>query len=379
MEIEQSLWRQSSRRWEPSPPVGMAGAQVVLVFGGRGALMEGSWRLRVREAYPDAHLMGCSTAGEICGARISDESVVITALRFDHTSVLGLQIGVEGMERSFDVGRTLACALDGDGLKHVLVLSDGSCVNGSELVRGLRGALPEAVTLSGGLAGDGTLFTETRVFFNSEPEVGQVAALGFYGDRLKVGCGSLGGWDPFGPERVITRAEGNRLYELDGHPALDLYRAYLGEHAAGLPATALFFPLSIRAEGEEQGLVRTILGIDEAQHCMIFAGDMPVGHYARLMKANLNRLLDGAHGAAQASIERLDGAQAGLALLISCVGRRMVFKQRVEEELEVVRDVLGPAAALTGFYSYGEISPFSSLDQCELHNQTMTVTVFNEA
>jgi hypothetical protein len=202
--------------------------------------------------------------------------------------------------------------------------------------------------------------------------------VGFYGDRLRVGYGSLGGWDAFGPERLVTRAEGNVLYELDGRSALQLYKEYLGKHAAGLPATGLLFPLSVRTADQETAVVRTILAVDEDAESMTFAGDIPSGSYARLMKANFNRLLDGAEGAATTCRDALPGSDPTLAILISCVGRKLVLKQRVEDEVEAVREVLGDGPALTGFYSYGEISPFTPGAKCELHNQTMTITTISE-
>jgi hypothetical protein len=195
---------------------------------------------------------------------------------------------------------------------------------------------------------------------------------------LKVGFGSLGGWDPFGPERLVTRSKGNVLFELDGRPALSLYKQYLGEHSKGLPATGLLFPLSVRVEPGETPLVRTILAVDEQQQSMTFAGDVPEGAYARLSKANVDRLIDGAVGAARASCPAGSVAPE-LAILISCVGRKLVLKQRVEDEVEGVRSILGEQAAMTGFYSYGEIAPFSLGERSELHNQTMTITTFAES
>jgi hypothetical protein len=257
------------------------------------------------------------------------------------------------------------------------VISDGKCVNGSELVSGLTEHLPLGVTLTGGLAGDGDRFQETLVIWDGPPEPNKVALVGLYGNRLKVGFGSLGGWDAFGPERLITRSAGNILYELDGQPALELYKKYLGEYAKDLPASGLLFPLSLRTAAGES-LVRTILGVSETEYSLTFAGDMPQGGRARLMKANFDRLIDGAVGAAQTSYGALGKASPELALLISCVGRKLVLKQRVEEEVEGVRDVLGQETILAGFYSYGEISPFTPSAKCELHNQTMTITTLSE-
>jgi hypothetical protein len=282
------------------------------------------------------------------------------------------------MKDSFDAGQTLAQSLDPQGLVHVFVLSDGLNVNGSALVQGLRRGLPEGVAVTGGLAGDQDRFSETLVFLDSISQKNTIVAIGFYGDSLQVGYGSKGGWDSFGPDRLVTRSKANVLYELDGQPALELYKKYLGEQAQGLPATGLLFPLSLALNGSDKRLVRTILSVNEENGSMTFAGDVPEGQYARLMKANFERLLDGAAGSARQSQE-IGASTPHLAMLISCVGRKLVLKQRVEEEVENVQDALGQDTALTGFYSYGEICPVGPTEtQAELHNQTMTVTTFAE-
>ena len=232
--------------------------------------------------------------------------------------------------------------------------------------------------MTGGLSGDGARFGRTLVMAGDRIGERLVAAVGLYGDKLDIGFASLGGWDPFGPERRVTRSEGHVLYELDGDSALALYKRYLGEHAAGLPATGLLFPLALRSEHIQRPVVRTILAVDEATGAMTFAGDVPEGAFVRLMRANFDRLVDGAMGAAKVSRDANDGRQAQLGILISCVGRKLVLKQRIEEEVEAVRHVLGHAACLTGFYSYGEISPFTPGARCELHNQTMTITTLSE-
>jgi hypothetical protein len=251
-------------------------------------------------------------------------------------------------------------------------------VNGTELVKGLSENLPNFIGITGGLSGDGVSFNETFILTNEKVDQNLITAIGLYSERLKVGYGSVGGWDPFGPERLITNSDCNILYELDGKSALNLYKKYLGEHANNLPASGLLFPLSLRTENENKSIVRTILSVDEEKQSMTFAGDMPKGTYARLMKANMDRLIDGATEAAIKSKQAIHMDEPDLAILISCVGRKMVLKQRTEEEIEAVRDVLGTKTAITGFYSYGEISPFEEGTKCELHNQTMTVTSFLE-
>lgn len=372
METEQRVWT-ADQGWES--PARLKDPQLVLVFGDKEALGRPDRLAELQAAYPGAHLCGGSTAGEISGARVRDGSIVATAVRFGKATVAQAAIDLAPGEDSRSAGARLAQALPKDGLGHVLVISDGQHVNGSDLVRGMMSQLPAGVAVTGGLAGDGPNFRSTLTVSDGGIQESRIVALGLYGASLKVGYGSLGGWDPFGPQRIITRSKGNVLYELDGQPALALYKKYLGEHAAGLPATGLLFPLAVKAASGVE-LTRTILAVDEAEQSLTFAGDMPQGAMARLMKANFDRLVDGAHGAAQgASL----GQPAQLAILISCVGRKLVLKQRVEEELEAVQEVLGPQAMLTGFYSYGEICPSAPNASCELHNQTMTITTLSEA
>jgi hypothetical protein len=206
---------------------------------------------------------------------------------------------------------------------------------------------------------------------------GQVVAVGLYGDAIRVTHGSAGGWDVFGPRRTITRSEGNVLLELDGKPALDLYKHYLGEAAESLPGSALLFPLRIwPTDKRDESLTRTIVGVDEGRKAMIFAGDVPEGYSAQLMRGNFDRLVEGAAEAAQQA--HTPGESDSVAVLISCIGRKLLLGQRIAEEVEAVRDVLGNKTALTGFYSYGEVSPHNATQCAELHNQTMTVTVFSE-
>nr|WP_315393414.1 FIST N-terminal domain-containing protein [uncultured Duganella sp.] len=355
-----------------------ADADLLLVFGARALLQSAALFPALRRACPSAVIAGCSTAGEIHGTEVHDGSVVLTAVRFAATRVALVSATLELAADSRAAGAALSRQLLGEQLRHVLVLSDGLAVNGSELVQGLRTSLPAGVNVTGGLAGDGPDFGLTVVMADAPAASHRIAAIGFYGERLRVGYGSLGGWDAFGPDRLITRAKDNTLFEFDGESALALYKTYLGAQAEGLPSSGLLFPLALHLPDADTYVVRTILGVDEQAQSMTFAGDMPVGARARLMKANFNRLVDGAIGAAEDTLTQLGGHAPELAILISCIGRKLVLQQRIEEETEGVAEVLGPGATLAGFYSYGEIAPHSALTRCELHNQTMTVTTFSE-
>ena len=303
MLIEQRSWS-AETGWVVTRTSGnMASAQLVLFFGARAAIATSRTIETLRAWHPGARIVGCSTAGEICETHVSDGTVVATAIFFEHTEV---RVACEPLKSAGDsagVGERIGRRLDAADLVHVVVLAEGLNVNGSELVTGLRRGLPAHVAVTGGLAGDGARFEQTDVYCDGELAGRAVAAIAFYGDRLEVGCGSKGGWDSFGPDRLVTRSKANVLYELDGSSALELYKKYLGAHAANLPLSGLFFPLSLRGETADQRVVRTILGVDEDAGSLVFAGDIPQGSYARLMRTNVDRVIDGAEDAATACTE----------------------------------------------------------------------------
>jgi len=350
---------------------------LVLVFGSPDLIQSPSLYDELRTKYPHSTILMNSTAGEINDMTVSDNTLSLTAVSFESTTLRSASVHILPGESSYDAGARLALQLDPVELNNVLIISDGQHVNGSELVKGLYQSLPKNIIISGGLAGDGVKFSKTLVGLNDVPSENCIAAIGFYGSNITVTCGTAGGWDPFGPERLVTRSAGNVLYELDGKPALDIYKTYLGEYAGQLPSAGLLFPLSIR-NGKSTSLVRTILGVNEEDKSLVFAGNIPEGYYARLMKASLDRLIVGASQAAQESLLQPGGTPPDLAILISCVGRKLVLDQRVEEEVEIIKSVYGNSTVLTGFYSYGEISPSFNSEGPELHNQTMTITTFTE-
>jgi len=354
-------------------------AQLVFLFGSRDLLKKQQHIDTVKLVYPNAQIVGCSTSGEIFQEEVLSDSIVCTAVWFEKTTVKIITEKINAMEDSYSIGRNIVEKLENEQLKHIMILSEGLNMNGSELTKGLNDQLNKQVSVTGGLAGDQANFIETVIVHNAAGVKNLVLAIGFYGDHLQVGYGSKGGWDSFGVDRMITKSKGNILYELDGQPALELYKKYLGEHAANLPTSALLFPLSLLIKKTEAALVRTVLSVNETDGSMVFAGDLPQGEYVRLMRTNFESLIEGAGEAAEMSQISLRHASPDLAILISCVGRKLVLKQRVEEEVEQVREIIGNHPTITGFYSYGEISPIKPFDQhCELHNQTMTITTFKE-
>lgn len=351
-------------------------ADIVFVFGDSDTLKDAANYREIIELYPAARVVGASSSGNIMGPEIAGHSMVATAVKFERCSVAVSSVNISEDNDLERLSATLVNRLPQQDLKHVFVMSDGLNVNGSNLTRGLN-QMQSVFSISGGMAGDGQRFQETWIVDQGRSLQNQIVAIGFYGDDLTVSTGCYAGWSSFGAERIVTRSEGNVLYELDGRPALDLYKEYLGDFAKDLPYSGMRFPLNIKADADSGEVIRTLLAIDEAAHSITFAGDIPEGYIARLMKPDLDVLIEGAEKAAQ-DIKQVAGKR-GLALVVSCVGRRAVMQELSEEELEAISDTLGDNVHMTGFYSYGEIAPMQGDSMfCQLHNQTMTLTTLYE-
>jgi len=333
----------------------------------------------LRETYSSAVIIGASTAGEIYQDEFYEDSLVVSVIEFQYCKLKHSICTLISPSNSFEDGVSIAKELYADDLQGIFILSDGLNANGSQLTEGISSIIPPHLPVTGGLAGDGDRFEKTWVVIDKQPQSGFVCAVGFYGENIHIAHASKGGWDRLGIERVVTKSKDNILYELDKQPALQIYKKYLGDKADGLPATGLLFPLELRDKAEsDESKVRTILAVDEEAQSITFAGDIPEGSHVTLMKANYNRLIDGASEAAESlDLQKYNGEEI-LSIAISCVGRRLVLKSRVEEELEAILDVIPKKAKQIGFYSYGEISPLSS-GKCDLHNQTMTLTLLWES
>lgn len=377
MRTELNQWHPKNGWKYETSENGLKGAQIVFVFGSNSTISSLELRKVIRFSYPNAEIISASTSGEINNKSVTDDSLSVMACELEKTTIKVVMLRKEEYGDSANGGRMLCEKISNDTLTHVLLITDGISVNGDELVSSMKNNLSKKVTVSGGLASDGGKFIETFVGVNDDVGSGRMVAIGFYGENLEVSCGSQGGWDVFGPHREVTKSLGNVLFELDGENALDVYKRYLGPRAAELPGSALLYPLSILNNEGKEGLVRTILNVDETNGSMTFAGNIPMNSMVQFMLSNTDRLVDGATGAARRAKNGLSGP-AEMVLMISCVGRKIVLDQRVEEEVEGVCDVFGDGPAFAGFYSNGEIAPSEMGTFAALHNQTMTITAFRE-
>ena len=378
MKLQQLVLKDSNNFRQQLEPLAALAPNLVIVFGAPAFFAPGGDAGKFGEVFPGAAMIGCSTAGEVSAAGVQDDRCVVTAVRFERARILAGSTDLAGMADSRAAGGRLAREIAAADLRAVLVFGQGVNINGSALVEGMNEVLGTSIPITGGLAGDNGAFAQTWTLGREGASDRAVVAVGLAGEGLQVGHGSFGGWETFGPARKVTRCENNVLYQLDGEPALEVYKRYLGEYARDLPSSGLLFPFAMVGDGDEVGLIRTILGIDEKLGSLTLAGEILQDGYLKLMHASTDALVDGAEAAAKAvqAMGRLPAP--ALAILVSCVGRKLVMGDRVDEEIEAVAAVLGKDAVCAGFYSYGEISPFAPGMSCKLHNQTMTITTLAE-
>lgn len=372
------LKKHKDKNWDYLSPKQELINPLVLVFGNRFLLESPTIYNEIDTLFPNGHIVFASSCGDIMAESVDDQSISITAIEFEKnwfliktSNILNSQLD------SYKTGHNLIKQFPQEGLKFVFVLSEGSFVNGSDLTKGMNDATDDNVLITGGLCGDAARFEKTLASYNENPKQGEIVAIGFYGETLEVTFSIHGGWTPFGPERIVTKSDSNILYELDNQPALDLYKKYLGNKSKELPGSALLYPLNVKTKDEKQSIVRSILNINEADNTMILAGDIPENSRVQLMMTNVDNIANASESAAKQALE-LRKNKPQLALLVSCIGRKIVLDQRVEEEIEEVVAVVGAKTTISGFYSYGEIAPFHGESNCQLHNQTMAITLISE-
>lgn len=379
MKIKQAVFSDPAAARDDLNPLAALKPNLVLVFASPRWFNASSIASDLAATFPEALILGCSTAGEISSVGVHAGHCIVTAVRFEQTRLAAATTDLAGMADSAAAGRRLGERLKRDDLRAILLFGQGVQINGSALIEGMRAVLDPAVVVTGGLAGDEGAFSQTWTIGPDGVSDRAVVALGLGGPHLRFSHGSFGGWEPFGPPRKATRCDGNILYELDREPALEVYKRYLGDYARDLPASGLLFPFAMLAgDRKDTGLIRTILGINEADNSLVLAGDIQADGYLQLMHASTDSLVNGAEAAAQAAGQMDSQAASGLAILVSCVGRKLAMGARVDEEVEAVAEALGRNATLAGFYSNGEISPMVPGGDCKLHNQTMTITCLAE-
>jgi hypothetical protein len=377
MQIEQKKWT-PEKTWETlrSDLKESKEYQLVFVFGSRTLLSSIGFYDEIRNCYPKAQIMMNSTSGEIIDTQVNDDTISLTAIRFDNTKLKTISVNISDYSNSESAGQFIAQSLTPSNITNILVFADGQLVDGKKLVLGLENRIKNPVVISCGLANKGNKFQKTLLGLNEQPCTGKIIAVGFYGEHLTVSHGRMDGWEEFGNEIQITKSNKNTIIELNHEPALKIYSQFVNKHMPSSEGQSLLFPVSIKSNDTQPSVYRKIKSINEDEKSITFDGDVPEGSYIKMMRANFDSLINGASAAANKSAKSIP--KPDLAIVISNIGRKIILSKRIEEEVEVIREVLGESTAITGFYSYGDIS-FSQRDaKSEFNNQSMTITTMLE-
>lgn len=352
----------------------------LFVFAAPSVFRDAETRALLTEKLSGKTAVGCSTAGEIACGGMSEDSVSLLAIRFDNVRARTAGVQLIRRELSFTAGKEIGELLREPNLKALFLFGPGTNVNGTGLIEGVESSIGGRTLISGGLAADGMGFRETFTLTGGSVYTDHVVALALYGDDLVVSNGSEGGWRPFGPARKVTKIDQTDLLELDGKPALRLYKQYLGEKARELPASGLSYPFGIlRPDRTMSNIIRSAVAIDVEREALILAGELREGTQVCLMHTDTDALTQGAaQAAAEALRTHAGGEEGGCALVVSCIGRKYVYGFDVDEEIETIVDSFLPQTPVAGFYSYGEVFTNLSTGRPEFRNQTITITYITE-
>ena len=366
----------SDGKWSrPLPEQPQEQTSLVLVFAS-GVARNNNHLVAISEAFPNAEICGATSAGEILEKEALQETLVITAIDFESSKAIVQYQKIESAEKSLEATNKALDDLPKEGLRHILYFADGLSVNHADVVSECEQHVPAGVKITGGFAG-----SLSRDFCAVASKTGwiqsTVAIVGIYGENLKIATGCGGRGVPFGPERVITRAEGNLLYELDESPAVDILRKYLGlEKGTDLSVDGNHFHFVVRPDHSTPGVVRGFVGYNDDEGWLQMGGDVKTGDFAQLSKTTTSILIDTAEDAAEICLKNFE-SQPELALIISCVSRGLSLGVRADEEIEAMTEPLPQNTPVTGFYAYGELAPLEE-EACSLHNETINLTVFSE-
>lgn len=350
-----------------------------LLFADMDVMKDSTILAQIKDLVGHTPTAGCSTAGEITAKGSFSKTAVLQGIKWDKEDSKVKIISTAKRDFAHDQSQAnqLAKELIAHDLKAVLVFAPSVNADPPGIVRGIKEAVGANVVVAGGLAGDGGNFKSSMVYANGEVISEGLVLVGIYGKSLQVGHGASGGWKSFGGIREVTKSGQNMVFEIDHRPALDVYKEALGEHASQLPANGLMFPFALLSEtNEELGLIRAVFTVDEEKKSILLAGDIATGTKIKFMRATNNNLVEGAKDAAVKA--KMGTKDSSLVLCISCVARKFVMGEAVDDEIAAVQETFGSESGLVGFYAHGEIGPFFTSTDCQLHNQTMTIAVISE-
>jgi len=333
----------------------------------------------ISKKFKNAIITGCTSNGIINSKGVNNSVIAITALKFTNSSVALYTINLSPDScATFECGSKFINKIEQDNLKHIFLLSDQHLLIEQEFLDGMNANSDAAVSITGGLSSNSEFDDSKGLIINGKLDTNKAIAVAFYGESLKVGYHAVAGWNSYGSEHLVTNSSEKKILEIDDQPALDWYNSHFNENdIKKIKNIGIKYPIKIRNSENTSPVLRSPEHFDESDKSINLLSDISKGSYIRVMKADKDRVINGAENAAKKIIENYNH-QHELAILISCKGRKLLLNGSTSEEVEAVVDQFPESTITTGFYSNGEISPFYKKTKCSYHNLTMCITTISE-
>jgi len=323
-----------------------------------------------QKQFPKAKLIGSTTDGIIDGLKVYDATKNLAVFsHFNNTEIESSFIKLSKNNNSFNGGQTLANNLIKKNTKVLIAFADGLNINGEEFLKGIS-LVSSNITISGGLAGDNGNMKVTYVFDKENILSNGAVAVALNNSNLYVKTEYSFDWTALGKKLKITKSVKNRVYEIDGIPAVDIYAKYFGhELASKLPNVGIEFPLIFNKDSVEIG--RAVLS-KHPDGSLTFAGNIPEGTLVRFGIGNIDRVLQNINYNVEKLMEELRYKPESI-FIYSCMARRRFLGKNVKNELKVLEQL----GTVYGFYTYGEF--FHSNNNNQLLNETVTLLSLSES
>jgi hypothetical protein len=343
----------------------------------------------IKEIFPDAKIIGCSTSGLILPHTIEITGISILAL----SSSKQMQFGTAYVKNLSDQNTNLAArelskrVLKDFGLNPrqlSIIFFDGLSDKGPLLLKGLKESFGQFSSILGGGSFDNFQFTKTYQFFNAEVMTDSVCAL-MFGGQITIGLSSQHGWKPLGKPRVIEKAEKNIIRRINGKKAISIYEEFLGEQSIALflnrqNRIRLFYPLGILIEDQKKYLIQHVVNILE-DGSLVCQGEIPQGAEVHIMIGNKDSCKQAAEQAAKEAKEALMGKAPELVLIFESAARQRLLGRSVFQEIQIIKEVFGDNVPIFGMYAYGELAPLNSIEQgspCFLQSETINILAIGQ-
>ncbi len=312
---------------------------------------------------PNSVIIGATTDGEILDGKAVSDQTVLSFTTFDNVTLRAQLYNFN--QAHYKIGSTIARELYTDKTKAIILFADGLKVNGEDLLTGIYD-VNKNIIIAGGLAGDYRRMKQTFVIYNRKISSDAVVACALDGENLIVNTSHVYGWRPIGKQMIVTKADQNRLYELDNEPLRSIYAKYLGDKVAKeLPVSAGEYPLIINRFNKQ--IARAALNL-MPDGSMLYAGNFKVGDKVQFGYGHIPIIL----GNSESIIESISSMPIESIFIYSCSARKYFMREQVNIELKPLQTL----GATSGFFTYGEF--FHGEAKNELLNETMTLLLLSE-